>query len=58
MKNKIASNNGMSPPIAIVATCSLNQWVLDFEGNKCRILESVKIAKEKGCKYRLVQNLK
>ena len=31
MKNKIASNNGMSPPIAIVATCSLNQWVLDFE---------------------------
>ena len=48
----------MSPPIAIVATCSLNQWVLDFEGNKCRILESVKIAKEKGCKYRLVQNLK
>jgi hypothetical protein len=38
MKNKIASNYGMSPPIAIVATCSLNQWVLDFEGNKCRIL--------------------
>lgn len=53
MKNKIASNYGMSPPIAIVATCSLNQWVLDFEGNKRRILESVKIAKEKGCKYRL-----
>ena len=44
---------GMSPPIAVVATCSLNQWVLDFEGNKRRILESVRVAKEKGCKYRL-----
>ena len=47
------SDFGMSPPIAVVATCSLNQWVLDFEGNKRRILESIKIAKEKGCKYRL-----
>lgn len=41
------------PPIAVVATCSLNQWALDFKGNKRRILSSVKIAKEKGCKYRL-----
>ena len=24
---------GMSPPIARVATCTLNQWALDFEGN-------------------------
>ena len=48
-----AADFGMAPPIAVVATCSLNQWVLDFEGNKRRILESVRIAKEKGCKYRL-----
>lgn len=48
-----AADFGMAPPIAVVATCSLNQWVLDFEGNKRRILESVKIAKDKGCKYRL-----
>lgn len=48
-----AADFGMAPPIAVVATCSLNQWVLDFEGNKRRILESVRIAKEKGCRYRL-----
>lgn len=48
-----ASDFGMAPPIAVVATCSLNQWALDFLGNKRRILSSVKIAKEKGCKYRL-----
>jgi len=29
-----------------VATCSLNQWALDFEGNLERILESIRIAKE------------
>ncbi|XP_075044348.1 glutamine-dependent NAD(+) synthetase isoform X2 [Mixophyes fleayi] len=36
-----------------VATCSLNQWALDFEGNLHRILQSIKIAKEKGARYRL-----
>ncbi|XP_063800244.1 glutamine-dependent NAD(+) synthetase [Pseudophryne corroboree] len=36
-----------------VATCSLNQWALDFEGNLRRILQSIKIAKEKGARYRL-----
>ena len=53
MSKGLAADFGMAPPIAVVATCSLNQWVLDFEGNKRRILESVRIAKEKGCKYRL-----
>ena len=36
-----------------VATCSLNQWVLDFEGNLERILESIRIAKEYGAKLRV-----
>ncbi|KAG1358154.1 hypothetical protein G6F62_000962 [Rhizopus arrhizus] len=36
-----------------VATCSLNQWALDFEGNLKRILESINIAKERGAKIRV-----
>ncbi|XP_052004363.1 glutamine-dependent NAD(+) synthetase isoform X2 [Xyrauchen texanus] len=36
-----------------LATCSLNQWALDFEGNLTRILKSIEIAKLKGAKYRL-----
>ncbi|KAL0077567.1 hypothetical protein J3Q64DRAFT_1768272 [Phycomyces blakesleeanus] len=36
-----------------VATCSLNQWALDFEGNLERILESIRIAKQKGAKLRV-----
>ncbi|XP_033996893.1 glutamine-dependent NAD(+) synthetase isoform X5 [Trematomus bernacchii] len=36
-----------------LATCSLNQWALDFEGNLQRILESIEIAKAHGAKYRL-----
>ncbi|XP_017275047.1 glutamine-dependent NAD(+) synthetase [Kryptolebias marmoratus] len=36
-----------------VATCSLNQWALDFEGNLERILKSIEIAKANGAKYRL-----
>ncbi|KAK7912854.1 hypothetical protein WMY93_013065 [Mugilogobius chulae] len=36
-----------------LATCSLNQWALDFEGNLDRILKSIEVAKAKGAKYRL-----
>ncbi|XP_060033251.1 glutamine-dependent NAD(+) synthetase [Erinaceus europaeus] len=36
-----------------VATCALNQWALDFEGNLQRILRSIEIAKQKGARYRL-----
>ncbi len=36
-----------------VATCVLNQWALDFDGNCCRILESIKEAKRQGAKYRV-----
>lgn len=37
----------------ILATCSLNQWALDFDGNLERILKSVEIAKSLGARYRL-----
>uniref|UniRef100_A0A8C7DT22 Glutamine-dependent NAD(+) synthetase n=1 Tax=Oncorhynchus kisutch TaxID=8019 RepID=A0A8C7DT22_ONCKI len=37
----------------ILATCSLNQWALDFDGNVERILRSIAIAKSQGAKYRL-----
>ncbi|XP_031548903.1 glutamine-dependent NAD(+) synthetase-like [Actinia tenebrosa] len=36
-----------------LATCSLNQWALDFEGNVRRILESIQISKDRGASYRL-----
>uniref|UniRef100_A0A8C9GNF8 Glutamine-dependent NAD(+) synthetase n=2 Tax=Piliocolobus tephrosceles TaxID=591936 RepID=A0A8C9GNF8_9PRIM len=36
-----------------VATCALNQWALDFEGNLQRILKSIEIAKNRGARYRL-----
>lgn len=36
-----------------VATCNLNQWALDFDGNMERILESCVRAKEAGASYRL-----
>lgn len=36
-----------------VATCNLNQWALDFDGNCKRILKSCAIAKEQGATYRL-----
>ncbi|BGP56681.1 hypothetical protein JCM8202_001299 [Rhodotorula sphaerocarpa] len=36
-----------------VATCTLNQHALDFEGNLERILRSIKIAKERGVTLRI-----
>src|SRR4051812_12623664 len=36
-----------------VATCLLNQWALDFDGNLQRILESIRIAKERGASLRV-----
>jgi NAD+ synthase (glutamine-hydrolysing) len=35
-----------------VATCNLNQWALDFEGNRDRIIESIRIAKQRGASFR------
>ena len=36
-----------------VATCALNQWALDFTGNKDRIVESIRVAKSRGAKLRV-----
>ena len=38
---------------AVLATCNLNQWSLDFEGNTARIIQSIEIAKAQGARYRL-----
>jgi len=37
----------------IVATCNLNQWALDFEGNLLRIERSIREAKALGAKFRV-----
>ncbi|MBE2198067.1 MAG: NAD(+) synthase [Anaerolinea sp.] len=39
--------------LTTLATCNLNQWALDFEGNLQRIAESIRIAKTRGARYRL-----
>ncbi|KAF5016639.1 hypothetical protein F66182_11620 [Fusarium sp. NRRL 66182] len=36
-----------------VATCNLNQWALDFDGNTQRIIESIQQAKAAGAKLRV-----
>lgn len=36
-----------------IATCNLNQWALDFEGNRDRILESIQLAKQQNAKLRV-----
>ncbi|KAL4233249.1 Glutamine-dependent NAD(+) synthetase [Mactra antiquata] len=36
-----------------IATCTLNQWSMDFEGNLSRILQSIQEAKSLGAAYRL-----
>ena len=38
--------------IVKVATCSLNQWAMDFEGNMERILLSIHAAHDAGAKFR------
>jgi len=35
-----------------VATCNLNQWAMDFEGNRDRILQSIDDAARDGCTFR------
>jgi len=39
--------------LATLATCNLNQWALDFDGNLDRILQSIQIAKDRHATYRL-----
>jgi NAD+ synthase (glutamine-hydrolysing) len=42
-----------SGSLITVATCTLNQWALDFDGNLQRTLKSCQLAKEAGATYRL-----
>lgn len=39
--------------LVTLATCNLNQWALDFEGNLERIAASIREAKERGARFRL-----
>eukprot|EP00897_Mesotaenium_endlicherianum_P003817 jgi/Mesen1/3463/ME000194S02601 len=39
--------------LVTLATCSLNQWAVDFEGNLRRVQESIRLAKEAGAVYRV-----
>ncbi|KAI9223358.1 hypothetical protein BC828DRAFT_403232 [Blastocladiella britannica] len=39
--------------LAVVATCSLKQWALDFTGNRQRILRSLDVAAAKGASLRI-----
>ena len=39
--------------LTTLATCNLNQWAMDFEGNLARIISSIQIAKAQGARYRL-----
>lgn len=39
--------------LTTVATCNLNQWALDFDGNRERIRRSILEAKRLGASYRL-----
>jgi NAD+ synthase (glutamine-hydrolysing) len=43
--------------LTTLATCNLNQWALDFEGNLERISRSIQMAKAAGAKYRLGSEL-
>jgi len=37
---------------ATVAVCTLDQWALDFSGNKTRIISSIQEAKSLGARLR------
>lgn len=39
--------------LVVLATCSLNQWAMDFEGNCSRIIESIRVAKSRGAAMRV-----
>lgn len=41
----------------IVASCSLNQWALDWEGNLARIKASIQEAKARGASLRVGSEL-
>jgi hypothetical protein len=54
--NHAPHHTPMPPPrrrIAVVATCSLDQWALDFDGNAARVAASIAAARAAGARYRV-----
>jgi NAD+ synthase (glutamine-hydrolysing) len=47
------TSNTASQTLVTVATCNLNQWSMDFDGNLQRIAESCRQARNRGATYRL-----
>ncbi len=39
--------------VAVLATCNLDQWAMDFEGNLRRITRSIAEARRQGARYRV-----
>ena len=39
--------------VAVLATCNLDQWAMDFEGNLRRITRSIVEARRRGARYRV-----
>jgi hypothetical protein len=39
--------------VAVLATCQLDQWAMDFEGNLERIAQSIEEARRRGARYRV-----
>ena len=42
----------MPPYVVRLATCALNQWALDFDGNLARVLASIAAARAQGARFR------
>jgi NAD+ synthase (glutamine-hydrolysing) len=51
--NQNKYNIDSSQRLAKISTCSLNQWAMDFEGNKIRIINSLVKCKEEGSHIRI-----
>lgn len=43
----------MPPYVVRVATCALNQWALDFDGNLARVIASCEAARRSGARFRV-----
>ena len=42
----------MPPYVVTLATCNLNQWALDFDGNLARVRRSIDLARAAGARFR------
>lgn len=47
------TDSSMNFLYSTLATCSLNQWALDFEGNRQRIVASIREARARGASLRV-----